>query len=289
MYKSILQDTSFASVQPIAIGDITRSKYRVKTHNDEELFLCVAPSEAYSNVEWMFNIVRKMFKAGCSIPKPVDYGYCKEGVYYILEYINGKPLAEIDSSLSEEEWYRMGLKASIALKKIHNLPCDPQILSWLCHFEPHMKESIERYRQQNIDIEGIDAIYDFLSNNKQLLEGRPQRISHRDFHMYNIMYSQDEIILVDFNGCGMSDPWVDFSMVLLTTNKYTKYAFNNGLVHGYFLGNPPPYFWSVITVYCVITNMYFIGLASVTNPLRNDAIYNLNNITFSPPTPLHQV
>ena len=65
--------------------------------------------------------------------------------------------------------------------------------------------------------------------------------------MGNMMISQSELIIIDFDRFDYGDPWEEFNRIVWCAQASPKFAC--GMVDGYFDGQVPYQFWQLLALY----------------------------------------
>ena len=101
------------------------------------------------------------------------------------------------------------------------------------------------YAQHFLD-DGIR--FDYINENRYLLDGRPQVYQHGDYHIGNMMIDHSgKLYIIDFNRNDFGDPWEEFNRIVWCAQK--SFLFASGMVDGYFDGNVPFDFWRLLALY----------------------------------------
>lgn len=204
-----------------------------------------------------YEMMRKITAHGIPISNPVDFGMCNDGksVYNLSTWIDGEDAEIALKRMNEAKQYSLGIKAGKLLHKIHSIPAPDGIADWKERFFSVIDERVDAYRSEGIPFKGSEIVLEYLENNRELLNNRPQCFLHGDYHEGNLMVTTDgELFVIDWLDDGFGnhgDPWHDFQF-----NKNDYYS--TGLLCGYFGGEPPKEFWDIYTYY-----MFTKALASI--------------------------
>ena len=106
---------------------------------------------------------------------------------------------------------------------------------------------------------------DYIEKNSFLLHNRPQVYQHGDYHTGNMMYTNGELYIIDFDRCDYGDPWEEFVRIIFTAE--TSVPFACGQLHGYFGGEPPMEFFRLLALYLAGNQLGAIGWARRFNEM----------------------
>lgn len=248
----------YKSIVYIDKGFSSDRKYCITTDLDEKFLIRISNIEEDQKKKNEFNLVNNLFDKKLPIPKPIEFGvnHADGYVYTILEWIEGVEIESCLSDYSEEKQFQLGKKAGQILKNIHNNNLSKADGNWYNKYSKVIKPRLEAYLNEGVDFEGSKVLLKYLNDNKTLLLLRPQSIHHGDFHIGNIIISQNQELsiidwhTVDFDNYG--DPWYEFNRI--DTN-YT--AFASGQIYGYFNGEVPTEFWRLFA--------YYISASAITS------------------------
>ncbi len=246
----IITDTlgykNFIKVEPIVKGWSEDKKYCVTKADDTKYLLRISPIERYEARKALFEMLKQVDALGISMCRPVDFGTCTDGVYSLQTWIDGKDLEVALPLLSETEQYVLGLQAGEALRKIHSLSAPTNVENWASRIMKEAKSKIENYRACGVRFPNDDAVIEYMYKNIFLAESRPQTFQHGDFSVSNMMLENGEIRIIDFD-YSYGDPWQDFESIRWSVDKSNHFA--TGQIKGYFGGDAPEEFWSLLKLY----------------------------------------
>jgi len=155
--------------------------------------------------------------------------------------------------LSTEEQYKLGFSAGTSLRKIHSVKAPSDCEDWDIRYNRKIDKKIKTYNNCNIKIPNGDKIIQYIIANRHLLENRTQTFQHGDFHIGNLILSNNnQVYVIDFNRSDFGDPWEEFNRIPFCARKSP--AFASGRIDGYFNSNVPDDFFKLMTLYiCVNT------------------------------------
>lgn len=272
-YKSILYiDKGFSSDK----------KYCVTTATNEKLLIRISNMEAYHHKKKEFDLVKDLFDKNLPVPKPIEFGlnHGDGYVYTILNWIDGCEIESCLSDFSEEKQFQLGKQAGQILKNIHKTNFSEADGNWYHNYYQVIKPRLEAYQTEGLDFDGSRVLLKYLDDNKFLLQERPQSIHHGDYHIGNMVMSQNQELsiidwhTVDFDNYG--DPWYEFNRI--DTN-YT--AFASGQIYGYFDGVVPTEFWKLFAYYISASAITSIVWAKYNSMESMDEILDRNKAILS--------
>lgn len=236
-----MTDFSFVSMIPIAKGWSEDKKYRVTTTDGANYLLRISPMERYEARKALFFTLQEISRLDVPICKPVEYGVCRDGVYMLLTWIDGKDAEEVLPSLSQQDQYALGRKSGEYLRILHSIPAPDTQEDWYTRFSRKSAMKIQKYRECPIHFEGGDSMIAYIENHRELLRNRPQCFQHGDYHIGNMMLENNRLTIIDFDRFDYGDPWEEFNRIVWSAQ--ASPAFAAGQLDGYFGGKPPMVFF----------------------------------------------
>ena len=236
----------FAYMEPITKGWSKDKKFCVTNTDGTKYLLRITAIERYEEIKSLFEMLRQVGALGVPMCNPVAVGTCDAGAYSLFSWIDGEDLNVVLPFLSETEQYKLGIQAGAALRKIHSLPAPANDEDCMAHIIRGMKENIEKYKSCGVQFPSDLDVITYAENNAYLAQSRPQTFQHGDFSVGNIMIENGEIRIIDFD-YSYGDPWQDFESIRWTVDK-SKY-FATGQIKGYFGGDAPENFWTLLKLY----------------------------------------
>ena len=233
---------------PVDKGWSGDQKYCATTSDGQKYLLRVtAPERAY---RFHLGFLRMQEAASLGIPMclPVEFGECPEGTYALHSWIDGVDAEEYIPTLSSQKQYAYGLDAGRILRKLHSLPAPADAPEWESRFNAKIDRKITMYDACPLKYESGDTFLAFISHNRHLLSGRPQRYQHGDYHIGNMMIDQSGVLtIIDFDRDDFGDPWEEFNRIVWCAQAAP--AFASGMVDGYFDSRVPMEFWKLLALY----------------------------------------
>ncbi len=142
----------------------------------------------------------------------------------------------------------LGMKAGEILRKIHSVSIIPPSSDWSSAYGGKIDHYIQSYKNCAIKFEGDDLLIQYIDANRHLLKNRPQCLTHGDYHVGNLIISEGNVLsVIDFNRFKMVDPYHAFGALVFCVPISSHFA--TGQIRGYFEGEPPAEFWSLLALY----------------------------------------
>jgi aminoglycoside phosphotransferase (APT) family kinase protein len=207
---------SFTKIESVNKGWSSDKKYYIETSDGRRLLLRVAGISEYPQKKSEFQMMKQVAALEVDMPMPVEFGTCDNGgsVYLLLTWCDGEDAESILPNLTETDQYMLGVRAGEMLKLIHSIPA------------PMGQEE----------------------NNRNMFSGRPQCFQHGDYHVGNMIVSQDKTLsIIDFNRFDFGDPWEEFNRIVWSATFSPHFA--TGQINGYFGGEPPIEFFKLLAFY----------------------------------------
>ncbi len=241
---------TFLKIEPVNKGWSSDKKYYIETIEGKRLLLRVAEAALYGQKKAEFEIMKKVAALGVPMSQPIEFGMCdgEKNVYSLLSWCDGEDAEEILPRLTETEQYVLGLESGKILRTIHSIeaPLDQEV--WGERFNRKASNKIEKYKACGIRFDGDHHILEYIENNRQLLNGRPQCYQHGDYHVGNMILSSDhKLSIIDFNRPDFGDPWEEFNRIVWSATVSPHFA--TGQLNGYFGGEPPIEFFKLLAFY----------------------------------------
>ena len=97
-------------------------KFKAVTADGTTYFLRISPMHKYENLRLQFSHMEKAQALGVRLCAPVELGVCDEGVYTLLQWIDGRDAEGVLPTLDEKSQYAYGHEAGRMLRAMHTLP-----------------------------------------------------------------------------------------------------------------------------------------------------------------------
>ena len=242
LYESIIRRI------PIEKGWSGDQKYRIECTDGNVYLLRVSPPEKYERRKTEFQRTCQVAALGVSVNRPLEFSLQEEGVCTILSWVEGYDAEEYIPTLPREEQYRLGLDAGQILQKMHTLPAPADAEDWEQRFNKKIDRKIAMYDACPLKYEGGAVFLKHIEQNRHLLANRPQSYQHGDYHIGNMMVTNDGVLtVIDFEKDDHGDPWEEFNRIVWSAQAAPRFA--SGMVDGYFGGEVPMEFWNLLALY----------------------------------------
>jgi len=251
-------------------------KYFIECDEGKKYLLRINSTDQQDVKEREFIIMKEVSKLGINMSEPIDFGITNNGqhVYVLLSWIEGEPLDEVITTLTEEEQYSLGVEAGGILKKFHSLPAPVDQEDWeermIKKFDYHLK----RYNECGIKVLNDEYALKYIKENLHLLKNRPQVFQQGDFHVSNLILTPDDKLgVIDFNRWDYGDPYEEFYKMMMFSRK-VSIPFARGQIYGYFGDQIPEDFFKILTLYLADVSLYSVvwavpfGQEDVNNMLK---------------------
>jgi len=275
--KDIPQYDTFRKVEYIKKGMSGDDKYYIESFDGKNMLLRLADISMYNQKRLEYEVVKDLYYKGRFVPEPIDFGMCndKKSVFTLLSWIDGDTVEKILPKISKDEQYRIGYVSGENLRHIHAGKVRTIKGDWYDRYYAVINPRLEAYLNEGIDFAGAHLILDYLESNKYLLKERVQTQHHGDYHMGNMICSNDGSVYVidwhtvDFDGYG--DPWYEFNRLGVDYP-----AFASGQIAGYFNNEIPEDFWKLLAFYLSASAITSIVWAKYYSPESLEWVLNLN-------------
>ncbi|HEM6244663.1 TPA: phosphotransferase [Streptococcus suis] len=239
------------SRQPLTKGWSTDRKYKVQLEDGRLGLLRIAERPAYEAKRLEFQLVENLFGLGLPVAEPIAFWTDDLSVYTLYEWVEGRDMNEVASSLSDAVLYDLGCQSGKFLRTLHALPIDQSQRDWNSFYQAKIDNKLAAYQAASHSYPNGQAMIDFVQANRHLLEGRPISYHHGDFHTGNFLLGPDgKLKILDFDRYDIGDPWEEFNRLIFTAD--LSPAFARGQVDAYFDGAIPEEFWKLMALYVTV-------------------------------------
>ena len=233
--------------EPISKGWSCDEKFCAQTADGTKYLLRLTPHEKSGTRRQLFDLLGRVAETGLPMCRPVEFGSWEGGTYTFYTWIDGTDANEVIPGLSPADQYALGIEAGRILQKIHSIPAPAGQEDWASRFGRKADAKIQKYRGCGLRFSGDDTVIRYLTEHREVLEGRPQTFQHGDYHIGSMMLCGGRLVVIDFDRFDFGDPWEEFNRIVWCAQ--TAPPFASGMVDGYFDGPPPMAFWQCLAFY----------------------------------------
>ena len=240
----------FTKIEAVNKGWSGDKKYYIETDDDRRLLLRIADFPQFSRKQAEFRMMERAASLGVPMSIPVTFGVCDSGknVFQLFTWCDGGDAETLLPLLPETEQYVLGVKSGEILRTIHSIPAPETQENWAIRFNKKMDIKIKKYRECGLRFDGDEKVIDYIEQNRHLLENRIQCYQHGDYHVGNMIISQDnKLSIIDWNRNDFGDPWEEFNRIVWSAAASPHFA--TGQLCGYFGGEPPLEFFKLLLLY----------------------------------------
>ena len=224
-------------------------KYCAVTADGQKYLLRISSIDRLERKRREYEKMSEVALLGIPMCLPIEFGICEEGAYSIQSWIDGVDAEETVAMMDSATQYRYGVDAGRILAKIHTISAPADAPNWETRFNAKIDRKIALYENCELKYKsGGDAFLQYIAENRYLLQGRPQSYQHGDYHIGNMMITNDCVLtIIDFDRDDFGDPWEEFNRIVWCAQAAP--AFASGMVDGYFDGDVPMEFWKLLALY----------------------------------------
>lgn len=220
---------------------------------DEKYLIRLFPIEDANHRRREFETINKLSLLSDFVPKAIEFGEQESlGLaYMVLTYLPGRDGEDALSNLTEREQYLVGFQAGNELKNLHEYSAPEGTEPWNIHKKRKSDRYIEELKLlEDIDTELISKLINYIESNDYLMEGRPNRFQHDDFHPCNLIVEDKEFNgFIDFQRMDWGDPIHDLQKLGFFGIKVSV-PFSIGAIDGYNGGEEiSEEFWKLFALY----------------------------------------
>lgn len=247
--KDIIEKYNISFVEPLTKGWSKDKKY-ILFSQDKKYLLRLSNISLYNKKKEQFELLKKIEKLDINCSRPVEFGKLdEENIYMILTYLEGESCEDVLPRLTNEEAYKLGIEAGQVLQKLHNIPVDTSNMSWKEKYKEKIPRKIKALKECKYKLPLEDFLIDYFISKSYLMEDRPLKFSHGDFHAGNMIVHKGKIGIIDFDKNTISDPYDELKP--FCWNVFKSEYFETGLINGYFNNKIPEDFFKILKYYSV--------------------------------------
>jgi len=234
--------------EPIHKGWSGDRKYRVTTTDGSVYLLRISDTDKAEKKQRQFDGMARAAALGIPMCRPVEFGFCPEGVYSLQSWVDGSDAEETIAASPPKRRYQYGLDAGRILKTLHTLPAPVDAEDWASRFNKKIDRKIKMYTECPLKYEKGELFLRHIASSRHLLVNRPQSYQHGDYHIGNMMIDRTgTLVIIDFDRDDWGDPWEEFNRIVWCAQASPSFA--AGMVDGYFDGKVPQEFWELLALY----------------------------------------
>lgn len=245
-FLNIPKSEEWESLVALNKGWSSDKKYIV-TWQGKKYLLRVSLGDVWETKNLEYEILQKYARTGLAMSQPIDFGLCERGVYMLLSWVEGEDLQDVLPRLREAEQCRLGRRAGEILKQIHSIPLEKKHVPAQTKI-PRKLRQLQAYRESGLHMPEQEKVLAFVEQNIDCIWKNPPVYQHGDFHPGNMIYTGEDIALIDFNRWEVSDAYEEFYK-LESFGLDCSVAYCRGQIDGYFADNVPEVFWKALAVY----------------------------------------
>jgi aminoglycoside phosphotransferase (APT) family kinase protein len=244
--------SGFTDIKELHKGFSDERKFIVSLQNGKQLLLRIAGIEKYEAKKEEFSVLKNLKLYNVKYSEPLELGVMEDVnvCYMVFHFLEGEDAEQLLPVYTEEEQYRIGLEAGKELRKMHMYSAPLHMVSWHLRQLEKCQRYVDVYKQCGVSIKNDEQIIDFLEENYQYMEHRPNVFQHDDFHPSNLIVKDKQYVgAIDFQRYDWGDPYFEFRKVALFS-RGVSIPFSIGQIHGYFgVGNISEEFWRLYSLY----------------------------------------
>ncbi|MFA6941904.1 MAG: phosphotransferase [Clostridiaceae bacterium] len=264
MENSIFNDipsfNKWVRIEKINKGWSKDQKYYIESKNGENFLLRLSDISTYDNKKKEFEMMKKVIKSGITMSRPIDFGICgnNRNVYSLLSYVDGVSAEEKIRGLTDDEQFNLGIEAGRILKKFHSIPAPKNTEDWEPRMVRKLQRHLDRYKSGGLSVKNDSCALEYVQNNMDLLKNRPQTFQHGDFHLGNLILTEENTLgVIDFNRWDFGDPYEEFYKMNMFSRE-VSIPFARGQIIGYFGDKIPDSFFKLLALYTADTILFSI-------------------------------
>lgn len=216
-----IKDSKLLNLDKLTGDASTRRYYRLET-SDDTFVVCLDNPSDDKDGNLFIKIQSYLEKNGIRVPKIIDKNL-KKG--YLLEEDLGdttllQKLSQVNSREEEFNLYKEVIDQLVDMHRIDTSKSKLKIFKTSFDYNKLIEEidfSIKFFVEKFLGYDDEKAhrqIRDFFSPICQRLSAEKMVFTHRDFHSRNLMYKNNEFVMIDFQDARMGVPQYDLASLL---------------------------------------------------------------------------
>lgn len=245
----ILSKYNIIKSTPLNKGWSDDEKIILEDINHKKMLLRVSNISLYDKRLKQYDLIKKINSLNIPSSKAIEFGILDDlNCYMLLSYIEGNDAPNEINNLTDEEQYNLGYKAGDYLKKIHNIEHNNNEV-WYDKYLIKMNKKIKALEECDYKIPNQEELIKYYRDSVHLMKNRPMVICHGDYHLGNMLISNNELFIIDFDKNSIADPYDEFKPYCWNARR-SEY-FETGLVDGYFNNLVPEDFFLILKYYTI--------------------------------------
>ncbi len=256
IYQDIPGARKWGKIEEVKKGWSLEKKFKITLESGESQLLRIVDREQTERKQREFKLLSDLKPLNIWMSTPLETGICNEGksVYTIFTWLEGQDAEILLPYYSTEEQYALGIKAGKILKKLHSHSAPRDQKSWEKRYNNKIDIKIRAYQECGIALKGDQYYLDYIDQQRELLNDRPQSFQHGDYHIGNmILNDKKELGIIDFNRFNFGDPWEEFNRMTYSAEVSREFA--TGLINGYFDGKVATKFFKLMKLYIAVNQI----------------------------------
>lgn len=225
-------------------------KFYMEAQDGRKFLMRTSDVNNFDRKKAEFEVMVKLHDLGIPMSTPLDFGINEEGneINSLFLWCEGEEAENVLPGLTDKMQYELGIKAGRILKTIHSIPAPVNQEKWSTRFVRKVESKIIKYLECSNKYENGNLMIEYIHNNINLLDDRPQSLQHGDYHVGNMIINENhELSVIDFNRYDYGDPWEEFNRVVFSAKASPLFA--TGQINGYFGKEPPEEFFRLLALY----------------------------------------
>ena len=159
---------SIVSRTPVDRGWSGDRKFKAVTADGTAYFLRISPMRKYENLRLQFSHMEQAQALGVRLCGPVELGVCDEGVYTLLQWVEGRDAEGVLPTLDETSQYAYGHEAGRMLRAMHTLPAPMEVEPWSDRYQRKLNAKIAAYRACPVQYDKGELYLDLLERERDV-------------------------------------------------------------------------------------------------------------------------
>ena len=249
-FEGIFNKYNIIECKPLTKGFSKDKKYIVTNNNNIKYILRVSDISVLEKRKNQFQILEELQKLNINCSKPIEFGMIDDNTCYtLLSWLDGVDAKVAIKDMTDKEAYELGYDAGKMLKKLHDIKIDKPKETWYEKYLPKMDRKINNLLNSYLKVPMQEELLKYYQDNVYLMKDRPMCFCHGDYHLGNMIVKNGKIGIIDFDKCGIADPYDELKPFCWNTME-SEY-FETGLIDGYFDNKIPDNFFKILKYYTI--------------------------------------
>lgn len=232
-------------------------KFKITTCDGQSYMMRLLPPETLVDKQKEMKYLKGLDGA-FNVSVPLKVGLMKtsagEKAYTLSRWVEGRDAEVVLPTLSIEKQRALGRQAGQLIFAIHQIPVSEALESWGVRYQRKIDKKLAIYDACGETFDEASFFMKIIGRYRHMVDSRPTVFMHGDFHVGNMVISDDgEIGIIDFNRFDFGDPYDEFNRMMFSVS--VSKPFSIGMIEGYFADHVPDDFFPLMMLYHAVNQV----------------------------------